>query len=185
MMFLRPAVIVPPATLPVTLAEAKFHLRVDHAFDDALITGYIARATGYFDSVDGVLGRCLEPQTLEMALDAFPAAEIQLPLGPAASVVEIPYIDTDGVERVVNSTDYVLDDFPVEGWIVPLADVPWPATMNTVNAVRVRWVAGTGCPEPVKQEILLMVGDLYNKREAAGGGPADITLALPFRRMHV
>ena len=50
------------------------------------ISAMIAAATDMLDGRHGILGRCLEAQTWELVLDAFPAAEIRIPLGPVASV---------------------------------------------------------------------------------------------------
>ena len=78
--------VTPPASPPVSLAEAKAFLRVDHDAEDDLIAGIIAAATNLLDGRTGILGRCLEAQTWELAIDRFPSAEVQLPLGPVVSV---------------------------------------------------------------------------------------------------
>ncbi len=179
--------IVPPA-LPVTLAEAKRHLRVSHDDDDALITSMIEASTSYLDGWGGILGRALEPQTVQIALDAFPAGEIELPLGPAVSVVSVAYTDTTGAPQVVDPADYELDAFSMSGWIIPSA--PWPAAMAAINAVKITWVAGTGCPAAVRAAILLHVGHLYANREAVGEAQTELPLAFnalvaPSRRLFV
>jgi uncharacterized phiE125 gp8 family phage protein len=66
------AVVTPPSATPISLAEAKDHLRVDWADDDASITRMIETATAMFDGPDATLGRCLMKQSLEMKIDTFP-----------------------------------------------------------------------------------------------------------------
>lgn len=185
---LSPILITPPAAAPVSLAEARQHLRVDHTDEDALIASLIEAAVGHFDGWSGILGRCLEPQTWELALDAFPAKEIRLPLGPIASVASVRLTDPSGAELTVSPLDYETDLRAVEGWIVPSAG--WPATMDVVNAVRVRWVAGTGCPEPVRHAILLLIGHWYAHREAASAAASELPLGVsaliaPWRRVGI
>lgn len=54
-------------TVPVIdLDEAKAHLRVLHDDDDLLIQGLIDAAVSWMDGWDGVLGRCIMPQTWRM-----------------------------------------------------------------------------------------------------------------------
>lgn len=55
--------VTPPATPIVALADAKAHLRVDHAHEDTLIQAYLDAATSWVDGFDGVLGRCVMEQT--------------------------------------------------------------------------------------------------------------------------
>ena len=180
--------ITPPATLCVPVAAAKAHLRVDHDLDDAHIEDLIRAATEHLDGWSGVLGRALEAQTWELALDAFPDGAIRLPLGPVASVTSVIYADPAGAEQTVDPGAYVLDAQSVEGWVVPIDG--WPATMETVNAVRVRWVAGTGTPRAARQAILLLVGHWYAHREAVGEAAVELPLGVqsliaPLRRFKV
>ena len=174
--------ITPPAAPPVTLEAAKAWLRVDHADEDALFSALVVSATRLLDGRAGILGRCLEAQTWELLLDAFPEAEIRLPLGPVASVASVKFTDPEGAEGTVPAGDFELDNFEAFGaWLVPTA--PWPATMETIHAVRVRFVAGTGTPEPLRETILAMVCAGYETR---GAGrlltPGILADLAPFRR---
>ncbi len=87
--------VTPPAVLPVTLEEAKNHLRVDFAEDDAAIETYLRAATEHYDGRDGLLGRCLITQTWRLSLDRFPAG-ILIPLSPCRSIDAITYADKTG-----------------------------------------------------------------------------------------
>ena len=174
--------VTPPASAPVTLAEAKAFLRLDHDAEDDAIARMVAAAVEALDGRHGFLGRALEASTWELTLDRFPCAELQLPLGPVVSVESVKYTDTAGAEATVSAGDYEVDATPTFlGWIVPTG--AWPATMETVNAVRVRFVAGQGTPEPVKQAILDMVANRYDRRgEAKMLTPGVVSDLSPYRR---
>ncbi len=174
--------ITPPETLPISLAEAKAYLRVTHAGEDAGITGMIAAATNALDGRVGFLGRCLMPQTWDLVLDAFPASEIMIPLGPVASITSVTYTDPAGVQQTVDPIDYEVDTAPsFGGWIVPAG--AWPATMTTINAVTVSFVAGTGAPPAVKQAIFDMVARAFDTRgEGRMLAPGIVADLAPFRR---
>lgn len=175
--------ITPPPVLPLTLDEAKLHLRVDNTEEDSLITGYIAAATAFADGEYGFLGRALVTQTWELVLDAFPVHEIKVPLPPLQSVDAIKYDDPQGNEQVVATTAYWVDSASEPAWIVP-ATAGWPtAVLDAVNAVRVRFTAGfdpstdsppdlrANIPQSIKQALLLQVGQFYAQRE-------DISIGL-------
>jgi uncharacterized phiE125 gp8 family phage protein len=180
----RLRLITPPAALPVTLGEAKAYIRVDGDFEDAGISAMIAAAVNMLDGRGGILGRALEPQTWELALDRFPAREIRLPLGPVASVTSVAFTDPEGGAGTVSASNFEVDNGEAfGGWIVPHSGFAWPATMDLINAVRVRFVAGLGAPEGVKQAILDMVASRYDTR---GAGtmltPGIVADLAPFRR---
>ena len=136
------------------------------------------------DGRDGILGRCLEPATWELVLDGFPAAEIRLPLGPVASVASVAFTDPEGAEGTVDSGRLRAGrGRDLRGWLVPVSGFAWPATMDTINAVRVRFVAGTGAPEGVKQAILDMVAARYDTRgEGKMLTPGIVADLAPYRR---
>src|SRR5262245_32745258 len=169
--------ITAPTVEPLTLAETKQHLRVDHDDDDDLIAAYIAAAVSYCDGEYGFLGRALVTQTWELVLDNFPLHEIKIPLPPLQSVESIKYDDSAGDEQVVATDSYWVDAASEPGWIVP-ATAGWPtAVLDAVNSVRVRFVAGydpttdsppdyrANVPRAVKQAMLLQVGQFYQQRE--------------------
>lgn len=164
--------VAPPATLPVTLAEAKTHLRVTHDEDDALIMGLLRAALAY---VERDTGRAFESQTWELTIDRFPTSEIMIPMGPLVSVTSVIYTDADGLAQTVPSLDYEVDTVSETGWVSP--SVAWPAPMATINAVRVTFVVGLGTPEDIRQAILLILGLWYDNRAAA----SDVAMQeIPF-----
>lgn len=164
---------------PVTLAEAKLHLRVDHSSDDQLITALIVAAR---QAAEERMQRSLLPQTWEKRLDLFPAG-IELPRGPVTSITSVKFLDSAGVLQTLDPADYQLDSTSeFLGWLVPAVDVDWPDTQENINAVRVRYLAGwanpAAVPGAIKQWILAMVGATYTHRELAASGTEVRTLGF-------
>ena len=181
-----------PAAQPVTLAEAKLHLRVDHTADDDLITSLIVAAR---EAAEHMTGRALITQTWERVLDAFPCAEIELARPPVVSIASVSYVDAAGDTQVMDSADYALDNTTPPGWVLPSAAAgTWPAALDTANAVRVRFVAGYGAdgsfvPSGILAWIKVRIGTLYKLREevVTGVSVSDLsgsytnTLLDPYR----
>jgi uncharacterized phiE125 gp8 family phage protein len=161
-----------PAQAPVTLAEVKAHLRVDHSDEDAGIASFIVAATQRFDGRDGLLGRCLITQTWKLTLDRF-SAEIAIPLPPCQSIGAITYADSDGVIRTLSPSDYTVFGLgSADGAFVrPAFGKTWPATRDVPEAVAITFIAGYGAnpadvPEPIRAAIKARVGSLYEDRES-------------------
>lgn len=189
----RLKLITAPTVEPISLAEARMHLRLtatgspaSHP-EDAWITKNITVVRESLDGREGLLGRCLVPQTWEYSLDDFPANEIRIPLPPLISLTSIKYDDTDGVEQTVSSADYTVDgdDPSVRAWVLPLSTVTWPDTLDSVNTVRLRFEAGyiggtpedgSGVPTRIYQAMLIMLSHLYEHRGSgdAGGWPEAV-----------
>ena len=66
-------VTTPPADEPVSLADARAHLRVDGTDEDALIGGLIVAAREY---AEGFTGRRFVTTDMELTLEQFPAGGI-------------------------------------------------------------------------------------------------------------
>jgi len=159
-------VVTPVATEPVTLAEARLHIKADaDTTEDALIEAWITAAR---EVAEQYTGRALAVQTLEMALQAFPCdghQVIELDMPPVASITSVKYTDTAGVEQTVPGGDYVLSLYGDACAMAPAYGKYWPSTQNTPDAVRIRYVAGyTTAPKAVYAAILLMVAFLNENR---------------------
>jgi uncharacterized phiE125 gp8 family phage protein len=170
--------ITAPATEPVTVAEAKAHLRVDSADDDALITALIVAAR---QGAEHITGRALMPQTWELALDGFKDV-IGLQKAPLTSITSIKYLDTAGALQTMSASDYLLDSHSEPARVMPAYGTSWPSTRDQANAVLIRFIAGYAdaatVPQEIKQWMLLRIGMLYENRESVATG---VTLTeLPF-----
>ncbi|MCK9541372.1 MAG: head-tail connector protein [Novosphingobium sp.] len=170
-----------PATDPVTLAEVKAHIRVDHTDEDAAIADMILAATQRLDGRDGLLGLCLITQRWTLTLDAF-ASEIAIPLPPCQSIDAISYVDTDGVTRTLDAGAYQAFGLgSADGAKVrPAYGQRWPAIRNQPDAVAITFTAGFGddpddVPEPIRTAIKMRVGHLYEHRESVTIGSGFIT----------
>lgn len=164
--------LTPPTGGPVSLAEAKSHLRVDSADDDALIERLIASATGSLDGELGLLGRALLTQTWRLDLDTFPGIRpIELPLPPCQSVGSVSYLDRDGASVTLAPSAYRVSGLGSSsfGRISPAPGTRWPETWATPDAISIEFTAGYGAagdvPEPIRSAILGAVASLYAQRE--------------------
>jgi len=167
-------VLITPADDPaVSLAQAKLHLRVDHAEEDTLIESMVAAATL---QAAHETQRAVMRQVWERRLDAFPAAGIHLGMPPVASVVSVVYSDPAGNPQTVPGASYTLDDGVDggSGLVLPVAGYQWPETAPGSSVVRVRFECGYASaeevPECIRAWILLQVGALYRNREAFSAG---------------
>jgi uncharacterized phiE125 gp8 family phage protein len=183
---------VAPASAPVTLAEAKLHLRVDHADEDTLIDSLIAACVQRLDGWAGVLGRALVTQTWRQDYERF-EPRMRLPLFPAQSVSGISYMDTAGATQTASSALYELLRDELGDYVALKPNQSWPLTGGAASAASITYVAGeSACPAPIRAALLLMIGDLYRNREsivigaAATAIPMSTTvdaLLAPYRRI--
>lgn len=189
----EPILVTAPAVEPVSLAEARLHLRIDpdNTAEDALI-GTLIRAARR--QAEHELGRKLITQTWDMLLDAFPPAGMALRLHPslvrAQSIALIQYLDPAGATQTMPSGHYALDAQQLPGYVFTTAGNDWPTNAaDSANAVRVRVVCGYGpastdVPENVVAWIKLQMGALWANREAFASGvtvaelPGRFTAAL-------
>lgn len=167
-----------PTVEPVSLVEAKAHLRVTHNTDDQYIKTLISAARMHAEEVTR---RCFVTQTLTLTYDSFPAWTIRFPRNPVQSITSIAYLDNNGNSQTLNAANYRLDAQTLPARVTPIYGETWPTTYPTTAAVTVTFVAGYGLsttvPDPIKQAILLTVGTYYDSvREnvVLEGSPVEV-----------
>jgi uncharacterized phiE125 gp8 family phage protein len=151
-----------PVAEPVSLSDARAHLRIDDTTADASLIGYITAARQW---CEGYTRRVFARQTWEFTLDEWPC-RIDFPLAPVVSVSSITYLDADNTEQTLESDQYVLcgvgpDNIP---FIVPAYNVTWPSLYSIPEAVTVQFVCGyLPIPASLKTAILLHTELLFDR----------------------
>ena len=152
---------------PVTLAEAKLHLRVDHDDEDTLITNLIKVAR---ELVEDGTWRTLLTTTWELRLDDWPSMPLKMPKAPLQSITSVKYVNDAGVEATVASTVYDADTYSEPGRIFFKKGQSWPSVnLYERGAVRIQfkagWLTAAEVPYKIKAAMLLLIGHLYENRE--------------------
>ena len=159
-----------PAVEPITLAEAKAHLRPAGDHDDDYISGLISDAVDMIDG-EGVLGRAMITQSWAQWF-AQSLGRVRLTMGPFQSLTSVEYYDASGTLQSASASDFEIRkdrDFVTIG---PKGGATWPAGQTRADAIKVTYVAGFGdaasdVPPSLRRAILLLIGHWYENREAA------------------
>ncbi|MFW1676450.1 head-tail connector protein [Pontibacter sp. JAM-7] len=156
-----------PASEPISLADAKLHLRIESSIteDDDYITALIAAARHHVEKTTGL---AIIDQTWTAYADAF-SDEMEL-LRDLSSVTEIRYQDTDNAQQKLATSIYTVDTASYVGRVVLAKDQEWPDTYEEINAVEIEFVRGiaataTDVPQNLRAAMLLIIGNLYLNRE--------------------
>lgn len=158
-----------PAIEPLTLQEAKDHIRVDGVVDDSYIEPLIKVAR---EATERYLGRALITQTWDLFMDRFPWPQtfLEIHTPPLQSVTTVKYIDNDGAQQTLSSSIYTVDTNAEMGTLELAFNQVWPSIRDVSNAVEIRFIAGYGdnaedVPEGIKQAMQMLIGHLYERRE--------------------
>lgn len=160
-------IITPPVIEPITLDEAKQHLRIVGSDDDIILLSMIKQAREFCEDFQN---KKYITQTLELVLDSFPDDNyISFDnSSPVQNVESVKYYDTDGKELIFDSNNYIVDTDSFVNRIVLGYCKLWPTiVLQQINAVRIRFTAGFGdkaeaVPETVKWAMILHMKLLYD-----------------------
>lgn len=157
--------------IPVSVEEAKLHLRVEHNDEDELIRSLIETAS---IGATNKTNRSFALTVWENRLKRISGGQITLHFSPVVKVNSVKYKDADGVSQTMPGDRYRLVSDGDSAHIEPVDFWPEGAT-----DFRVQYLAGyvNGVPQPVVQWIMLHVGNWYKNREAVVSTQAN---ELPF-----
>lgn len=181
----RLSLVTGPALEPITVPEAKDHLRILHSDEDDQVEALIAAARGH---AERFTDRQFITATWKLTLDRFPCywEPIELPHPPLLSVGSVKYRDTADVLQTWSSSEYVVDapagPYATTGRVYPKFDKVYPTTLDRPDAVEVEFTAGYGAnpeavPQQLRQAMLLLVGHWFENRETAGPEMQELPFA--------
>lgn len=167
-----------PASEPLTLAEAKAHLRILTAetYDDTYITALITAARNV---VENKTWRSLISQQWSLNLDyselnkfaryatanfSTPDAQIiELEKCPIISVDSITYYDVNNTLQTLAISAYQVDLLREPARVI--LNLP-PVCYNKLNTFTINFTAGySTVPETIKSAMKIIISDMYTFRE--------------------
>lgn len=181
--------------LPITLAEIKQHLIVDHDEDDALIMRYLVAA---FDYADPRTDQSMRVKRFRVFGRQWPCEGVLLPHGPVRRVESVTYLDSDDIAQTLAADTFGIYQHYGQQ-VLEFHEAPPAVGSCRRDAVSVQYLAGYGklsdqvtdsygfpytlpivlgdtgsggvveagtrIPERVKQAIFMLVAHWYENRE--------------------
>jgi uncharacterized phiE125 gp8 family phage protein len=184
-----------PAAEPITLAEAKAHLRVDGSAEDTLIASLIVTSRLH---VEASAALALITQSWSWYLDAWPRGHaLKLPLRPVQGISAVRLYDESAAATTLDPATYLLDGAAAPPRLVRHGALPWPRPARIANGIEVAFTAGFGpaaadVPAPIRQAILLLVAHWHEHRSPLEEGasaepfpPMVSELLAPYRSVRL
>ncbi len=156
---------VAPTLRPISLDEAKAHLKISGSDEDTIVGIYLDAAinacenklqTAIMDSRFTLYSRCF-------------SQHLNLQKNYVSAINSVKYYDSDGVQQTVTPTDYALQDYRVpnvlyfnEAYVSPTTDTREFPVEVSFNA---GFMAATGVIPNIRSAVLLEVGDRYENRQ--------------------
>ncbi len=178
-----------PALEPVTVAEAKAHLRVTGEAEDTLIASLILTSRLHIETA---LGLALITQSWRLLRDSWPEGRhVDLPLRPLQGVEEVRVISAAGDPTIIAASQYLVDVASVPPRLVRRSALPVPG--QVACGIEIDFTAGYGdaaddVPAPIRQALLLLVAHWHEHRDPIEIGSPDAAipaavsdLLLPYR----
>ncbi|MCW5691838.1 MAG: head-tail connector protein [Pseudolabrys sp.] len=153
-----------PAAEPLSLAEAKAFLRVEHSDDDDVIASLIAAARLH---VEAQTRRALITQSWRLTRDAWPAdGRLSVTPAPLRALTAVRVTDKDG-----NAAALDLQSFAVDTAGNAIVFAPWAVAQPDRSAAGIALDVTVGygdaasdVPEPLRQTVRLLVAHWYENR---------------------
>lgn len=157
-----------PVTDPISLDEAKTHLRVDHTDDDFYIRRLIKAAKQHIEKITNYI---IVSSVWAAYCDEWPSDErIYLLKYPVTAISKVEYYASDDAaeytELSASSYDKAVKYNPP---VILLKDTP--ILGDKLNAIKITFMAGHAndimdpVPENIKQAMLILINHMYDNRQ--------------------
>ena len=168
-MFLKQ--ITAPTIEPISLTEAKLHLKVSVSTDDDLITRLIKAAREFCEEYTG---RSFISTEWQLYMDTFPRV-IHLDKTPIIELGWVKYYPDEANPELteLSAINYTSDIIGEPGRIMCADGYVWPDVRVALNSVIVNYTSGYGTaasdvPAMIKEAMLLHIGHNYDNRGDEG-----------------
>ena len=173
---------VPPTDYPLSVEEAKLHLRIDHDEEYEAVADLISAAT---QATEKYCSQRWIQQTLRLTLNEWPCdGVIRIPVGPVQSISSIQYVDLQGTLQTLATSGYQqwLEASPAI--IAPASGQSWPSLQTgTLAPIRIVFVAGYGAkvnvPGDAKVSMKLCLTHWYENRGDGKDPHAGVRSGIP------
>lgn len=172
-----------PTVEPITLAEAKAHLRVESDHEDELIQDLIKAARQEAERQTSI---CMIRQDWRLFLDHWPEhGVLELPVRPLLNVQEIRVFDAQGEAHILASNTYMVDRYASRPRI--RVDI-MPSAQQQLNGIEIDircgfGEAGADVPDLLKRAILVLVAHWFEFRGTYSAKEQPISIPPLFDRL--
>lgn len=174
-----------PVAEPLSLAEIKAHLRIETDAEDGLLASYLIAAR---EAVERYLRRALIAQGWQLGLDCWPEGPVRFPRPPLIAVEAVRVVDAQGTASLVDPAKYHVENRAEPGFLLPADGTGLPRPGRRHGGIEIDFTAGFGeswndVPAPIRQALMMMIGELYEHRGRAQPAIAGEVRCLlePFR----
>ena len=184
-----------PAVEPISLAEAKAHMRVDTPSEDTLIQSLVMASRLH---IEAALDLALVTQSWRCHRDTWSRSHaLALPMRPIQSISSVKIYAADDSHITYGADDFILDGNANPARVVWRGHTTPPKSGRIANGIEIDLVAGFGdaasdVPQSIRQALLLLIAHWYENREPVEIGatatpipPAVSELLSPYRRRQV
>lgn len=172
-----------PDAEPVSVADAKAQLRIDHDSEDDLISGLIKAAR---EEVEQTTGVAMIDQSWRLAVDCVPGTGLLLlRRAPVKKIMSVTAYGSEGEASVIDPADYQLDALSRPA---RLHFPDPPDDLRAMNGVEVDFTAGFGeagtdVPDLLKRAILALTAHWYEFRASFGATAQPVSLPDGYQRL--
>lgn len=172
-----------PSAEPVTLADAKQHLKLDHDSEDDLIEGLIRAAR---EEVEASTGLALIDQSWRLTLDRIPVTKVvRIACHPIKEILSVTAFGADGEGALVDPATYMLDRHarPARLWFSQR-----PEARRQMNGIEIDLTVGFGeagpdVPDTLRRAVLVLVAHWFEFRAALGAESQPVSFPTGYDRM--
>jgi uncharacterized phiE125 gp8 family phage protein len=181
----------PPSIEPISLAEAKSHLRISHTDDDTYVMRIIAAARR---QIEARLDVGLIQQSWSYFINRWPECRaIALPLSPVIAVTDVMTYSDEDVGATLDPAHYYVDRRAKPPVLALRNDRSVPVAGRRYAGIEVKMTVGYGTsaasvPEDIRQALLLSISAWYADRGENQSGFLPLMareLIAPYRHVRL